>query len=318
MQNSADPKTIEFEFEHKVFSVEGCVFRKTEDGKDIGLFVPMGELLAAITVGQLRSTFDITPDSHDGRLLEKTVQALQYVKQLFPGDSIPVEVLDGSAYWMVEEQYFAVAMARITMQLIAWHTGEDTGEIDADQIVELAEDPENLKLVEKAYGAMAEKLGYGSDRPQDVIDLVKKLAQELSYVEALRDKLGKTRQFQAKLGKLFAANEDDKPLRESITRCNTLVNNPIKQIYGLFEALDVNTGEILQTLRRYDAQVKYIREVRDELRDIYLLWEEILDQWLAFDSPDPQEIDNMIRTTYRFAASNFAQKDDWGISAKTG
>lgn len=315
MPDSADPKTIEFQFEHKVFSVEGCVFRKTEDGQDIGLFVPMGEILAAITVGQLRSTFEITPDSNDGQLLEKAVQALQYIKQLFPGDSVPVEVLDGSAFWMVEEQYLALAKARISMQLIAWHTGEDTGEIDVKQIVELSEDPENVKLVEQAYVAMAEKLDYPPGKHQDVIDLVGKLAQELSYVEALRDKLAKTRQFQEKLGKLFSASEDDKPLRESITRCNTLLNNPIKQIFGMFEALDANTGEILQTLRGYDAQIKHIREVRDKFREIYLLWEEILDQWMAFDSTDPQKIDNMIRTTYRFAASNFAQKDDWGIKA---
>ena len=315
MPNSADPKTIEFQFEHKVFSVEGCVFRRTEDGQDIGLFVPMGDILAAITVGQLQSTFEIAPDSNDGQLLDKAVQALQYIKQLYPGDSVPIEVLDGSAFWMVEDQYLALAKARISMQLIAWHTGEATGEIDAHQIVELSEDPENIKLLEKAYVAMAEKLDYPADKKQDLIDLAGKLAQELSYVEALRDKLGRTRQFQMKLGKLFAVSEEDKNLRESITRCNTLLNNPIKQIFSMFDELDGNTGEILQTLRGYDAQIKYIREVRDEFRQICLLWEEILDQWMAFDSIDPQDIDNMIRTTYRFAASNFAQKDDWGISA---
>lgn len=315
MQNSANPETIEFLFDHKVFTVEGCVFRKTDDGKDIGLFVPMGELQAAITVGQLRSTFDIAPESHDGQLLEKTIQALKYVKQLYPGDSIPVEVLDGSAYWMVEEQYLALATARITMQLIAWHTGDDIGEFDLNQIVVQAESPENIKLVEKAYEEMAKKLGYETERRQDVIDLVGKLAQELSYIEALRDKLGKTRQIQAKLGKLFALNEDDKTLRESITRCNTLLNNPIKKIFGMFETLDANTGEILQTLRSYEAQVKYIREVRDEFRQIYLLWEDFLDQWSTFDSTDPQQVDNMIRTSYRFAASNFAHQDDWGKSA---
>lgn len=315
MATADESKTVEFQFDHKVFTVEGCVFRKTEDGRDIGLFVPMGDILAAITVGQLRSTFEITPDSNDGQLLDKVVQALQYIKQLYPGDSVPVEVLDGSAFWMVEDQYLALAKARITMQLIAWHTGEATGEIDAHQIVELSEDPDNVKLVEDAYVAMAEKLDYPPDKTQDVIELAGKLAQELSYVEALRDKLARTRQFQIKLGKLFAVSEEDKNLRESITRCNTLLNNPIKHIFTMFDDLDGNTGEILQTLRGYEAQVKYIRETRDEFRAIYLLWEEILDQWMEFESIDPQEIDNMIRITYRFAASNFAQKDDWGIQA---
>ncbi len=315
MSDPDEAKTVEFKFEHKVFSVEGCVFRKTEDGTDIGLFVPMGEILAAITVGQLRSTFEIAPGSNDDQLLDKAVQALQYIKQVYPGDSVPIEVLDGSAFWMVEDQYLALAKARISMQLIAWHTGEATGEIDAHQIVELSADPENIKLLEDAYVAMAEKLDYPADKKQDLIDLAGKLAQELSYVEALRDKLARTRQFQMKLGKLFAVSEEDKNLRESITRCNTLLNNPIKQIFSMFNDLDGNTGEILQTLRGYDAQVKYIREVRDEFRATYLLWEEILDQWMEFDSVDPQEIDNMIRTTYRFAASNFAQKDDWGITA---
>jgi hypothetical protein len=73
-------------------------------------------------------------------------------------------------------------------------------------------------------------------------------------------------------------------------------------------------GEILNTLCQYDAKVEYVRKTRDELRQVYLLWEEILGIWDGCDGSEEADTENAIRESYRFAAQHFVQINDWSLS----
>jgi hypothetical protein len=309
----ADPKNVDFDFKNRVFAVEGAVFRKT-NGDEVALYVPMGDAVAAITVKQIKSGFDIAPDSEDDILLGYVTKALEYVREIHPGDSVPSEVLTGEASWMVDEEYLAAAKARVMMQLVAWMTGEDFGTLNMREILARAENPETKKLVQEAFGDIAEKLGYGKDRREEVVQLVDRFAHELSYVEALRGQLSKIKDVMAKLKTLYKIHSGDSSLGESITRCNTLMEKPAREIFKKFNTFDGTIGEILNTLRQYDAQVAFVRKIRDQLRKDYLLWEEILEVWDRCDAAEEDEAENAIRETYRFAAQNFVQTDDWALS----
>ena len=310
----ADPKNVEFDFKNRVFAVEGAVFRKTNDGGDVALYVPMGEAVAAITIKQIKSGFDIAPDSEDDQLLGYVTKGLEYVREIYPGDSVPSEVLTGEASWMVDEQYLAAAKARVMMQLVAWMTGEDFGTMNLRDILARAESPETKKLVQEAFGDIAEKLGYKKEQREEVVQLVDRFAHELSYVEALRSQLGKIKDVLADLKSLYKVHSGDSSLGESITRCNTLMEKPVREIFQKFATFDGTIGEILNTLRQYDAQVEFVRKARDELRKDYLLWEEILEVWARCDTAEEDEAENAIRETYRFAAQHFVQTDDWSLS----
>lgn len=310
----ANPQNVEFNFENRVFSVEGAVFRKTSDGADVALYVPMGDSVAAITVRQIKSGFNIAPGSEDDKLLGYVIKGLEFVREIYPGDSVPSEVLTGEASWMVEEQYLAAAKARVMMQLVAWMTGEDFGAVDLSEILARAENPETKKLVQEAFGDMAEKLGYGDDRREEVVQLVDRFAHELSYIEALRGKLSKIKDVTAKLKNLYKIHHRDSGLGESITRCNTLMEKPIQDVFNKFEFFDGAISEILNTLRKYDAQIEFVRKTRDELRQVYILWEDILEIWARCDAAEEADTENAIRETYRFAAQHFVQTDDWALS----
>ncbi len=308
------PANIQFDFDNRVFSVEGAVFKRTTGDGEVALYVPMGDTMAAVPLKQLRSVFDIAPDSDDDKLLGYVTRGLDFVREIHPGDSVPSEVLTGEASWLVDEQYLAAAKARITMQLVAWLTGEEFENVDMNEILMRAESKETKELVQQAFRDIAEKLGYGPDGREDVIKLVDRFAQELSYIEALRAQLGKIKRIMSMLKDLYRANRSDSNLREAISRCTTLIEKPVNDIFEKFDALDANSGEILNTLRQYDAQVEYVRKVRDQLRQTYLLWEDILGTWSRVDGMNAPEAEHAIRETYRFAAQHFVQTDNWSLS----
>jgi hypothetical protein len=142
MQEVELPETVHFDFKHRLFTIDGCVFRKTSDGSEVALLVPMGEVQTALPVHQIRQEFEIDPKSDDEQLIQWAAQALQYVRQIYPGDSIPSEVLIGKAPWMVEKNFLPLARARIAMLVIAWKTDEDISKLKTKDILERAESAE--------------------------------------------------------------------------------------------------------------------------------------------------------------------------------
>ena len=153
-----------------------------------------------------------------------------------------------------------------------------------------------------------------SDRREEVVQMVDRFAHELSYIEALRGELGRINQLVAKLKGLYKNYHGDSTLGESLLRSNTLMEKPVQAIANKFDEFDATIGEILNTLRQYDAKVEYVRKTRDELRQVYLLWEEILGLWDRCDGSEESDTENAIRETYRFAAQHFVQTDDWSLS----
>jgi hypothetical protein len=310
----SSPENVKFDFENRVFAVEGAVFRKTSSG-EVALYVSMGDTVGAVPIKQLRSVFEIEAESEDEKLLEYAIDGLDYVREIHPGDSVPLEVLTGEASWMVDEKYLFAAKARITMQLIAWLTKEELESSDPKSFLERADDPETKKLVQQAFSEVAESLGYGKEKREDVVQLVDRFAQEMSYIEALRDQLGQILEIAKKLKELYKVNRSDSNLGEAITRCNTLLEKPVRTLFKKFPALDDEVGDVLNTLRYYDAKVELVRKVRDELRQVYLMWEDLMAVWAECDTTNPTEAEHVIRETYRFAAKHFVQTDNWSLSA---
>ena len=86
-----------FAFEHKVFRLGGCYFTADSDGDKPKFLMPLGDEMAAIAITALRQEFGIADGSNDGRLLDIVTKSLKYVQEIRPNDSIPQELLDGSA-----------------------------------------------------------------------------------------------------------------------------------------------------------------------------------------------------------------------------
>src|SRR5688500_12812168 len=96
-----DDRSRTFAFEHKLFAVPGGYFAPVKDTLEPAFHLPLGDLQGAVTLPTLRAEFAIAKESKDGQLLDIVERSLRFVKEIRPNDSIPHELLDGSASWAV-------------------------------------------------------------------------------------------------------------------------------------------------------------------------------------------------------------------------
>ena len=118
-----EARSTHFTFEHKVFSVPSVFFALTEDRKP-AMHISYGDLRAAIELRSVRSGFSIPQHSADDHMLGVVEGSLRFVRKIRPNDSIPREVLDGTASWAIDESHHMTAHSRLTVQLASWMTGK--------------------------------------------------------------------------------------------------------------------------------------------------------------------------------------------------
>ncbi len=310
-------ENTDFAFQHKLFLLPSVVFKLANDGSGPVMQLDLEAVRATISAGTICESFGIPAGSADSRLIDLLPRALKYIKEVRHGDSIPSEILDGRASWLIDPKYTEIANAKLTVQLVGWMQGEQIDLMAAEQALEKANDETTKRKVQDAFSAIAEKLGYARDRRSEVVDLVGRLGDELAYIEALRDRLlGRVRRMLAMFKTLEAGYRRERSVYEEIERTLLLLAKPARKLSDMFDELDANVGEILPTLRDYKTRVEYIRKQRDRLRELFLMWEEILELWSSLEAEPSSMAEQAIRHTYRFAARNFPQGSQWSLSMR--
>jgi hypothetical protein len=310
-------RSTHFVFEAKVFTLDKAYF-SLEHEKEPIFHVLLGTLSAALPLPTLRAEFNIDPGSNDGKLLDIIEKSLRYVKEIRPNDSIPSELLDGSASWAVDDRHRTIATSRLIVQLSSWLAGEETVISDVTQLEQLAEDPATKQRMQNAVGEIAERIGIGRARKQEVMDKINDFARELSYIEALRDRYGATKQIVGTLSRLSKVYGNDRSVTEEIVRIQQLLRPPLTEFEATFNLIDAQTSEILNILKKFGAQVDFVREMRDDLSFRLRLWDGLIDRWGNNTLTRPGqalartgEAEALIKETYRFAAQNFLQGQTW-------
>lgn len=309
-QDSVDPNT-NFVFEHRVFDLPDARFELNGRERAPVMRVMLGDLDAVIPIDDVASEFGIVPDSHDGKLLVTAANGLKFVKDIRPGDSIPAELLDGTASWRVETHHRELAKNRLMIQVATWLTGSESVVLDITQLRQMATDPDMQQKVRDGVSKMATTLGLGADRQDEVLDMIDRFARELCYIEALRDRYNAARGINAKMARVMKLYRDEKHFQEEVRRASILLRPATKGFTSLFEQIDGQTSEIVSVLSAYDAMVKYVREMRDELHQRLLTWDEIINVWDIGLERRHDEIREAVRETYRFVAMHFPQTHDW-------
>jgi hypothetical protein len=304
-------RSTHFLFEHKLFQVKGARFAFTADGAEPAFYVTLGDLKAALRLNSLQTEFHIEAESPDGKLLGIIERSLRFVKEIRPGDSIPREILDGSASWKVEDRHRLIAQRRLAVQIASWFNGHERVIVEEGALEEIAEDPTTKSRVNAAMKDIAEKLGLGADRRQEVLDRVDELARELSYIEALRERCGAVRMVVAKTGQLAKIYQKDRSVIADLARIQALLTRPITEFDDIFAQVDAMTGEILNVLRKFTAQVRFIRDARDRLHTRLMTWDPIIAQWEMLELARGAPCEAAIKELYRFAARHFPQQQDW-------
>ncbi len=301
-----------FDFQHKVFSMSGSVFMLDYSTKQPVLNVILGDLKASLSFKTLKESFNIPEGGHDAKLLGLVEKGLNYVKQIRPGEKIPGELLDGSASWAVEDRHRVIANGRLIVQLVSWITGSEMIVVDQSELEQVVEDPQTKQRLKTAFHQIAEKLGIKENADQYIGDRISDLTQELSYIEALRDRFQRIRVIEENLKKILHLYRTDRALCSEVQRMQGLIKKPLKKYDAIFEQADAQTGEVVGALKSFKSTVAFVRKTRDELRMSLMEWEELLRAWDGVSvEVRSQQVEQLQKITYRFLASNFIESEVW-------
>jgi len=302
-----------FNFEHAVFKVKEACFTLSASNEEPTYNVPLGEVRAALPIDLVAGSFGIAKTSPDAELLKIVKRGLKYVKEIRPGDSIPSELLDGSASWTVEPRHRELAKARVTLQF-AWSAeARALDSVDPAEYELQASLPETQKKLQVAYVTIAEKLGFGKDNAAEVSGRGDELAREWTYIEALRERFGKIQKLYAGFATLRPIYKRERAIQEDVIRIRALMKKPVEEITGMFDQLEANTGEIINTLKKFPSQIRYIRDVRDSLHQKFMVWDGLIAEWHEVPLERSLKVDRLVRVSYRFLAHHFPLDSEWAL-----
>jgi hypothetical protein len=309
-QQAKEARSTHFTFEHKVFQVPSVFFSLTEDRKP-AMHIDYGDLRAAIELRAVRSGFSIPKHSSDDHMLGVVEGSLRFVRKIRPNDSIPREVLDGTASWAIDESHHLTAHSRLTLQLAAWMTGKTAGRLGRDQIKALASNPEVISRVQAGVSEIVQKVGLQQHEKHVIVDRIEAFARELSYVEAIRERFEAARAISAKVAKLLAIYKADRFVGDNLARVAALMTAPLAAFDAMFVKADAMIADIIGICQNYDERVVARRVMSDDLFELYLMWEPILTRWQETQVVKCKPTEESIRLLFQFLARHYPQASTW-------
>jgi hypothetical protein len=302
------------ELAHRLFTTfDDPLFRVAESDGTPVMVVQLGDKEAALPLKSLQREFGILDSSADGRMLALIAQSLEFVAGLRLGDPLPKEVLTGEASWEPDRVHLQIATTRLKLQLVDWlnaGSGAEKPDLDAESLLQVADDPHLREQVQSAMARAASALGV--DSPAEVVSLLENLGQELAYIEALRDRLlRRLRNMIAKLDRLPRGWHRDMMRTERMIQVRRLSGTALRRISARFDELDAQTGEVMSALRNIEGQRAFIRHSRDWLYRSQRAWEPVLAEWDAAGTEINEKTLALLTRTYQFLAPRFMAATEW-------
>jgi hypothetical protein len=304
------------EFKHPFFSaVAGIFFQIAEGTEDAVMLTPLDTGAVELRLESIARELKLDEESSDAQMLATLADALKFVPHLRVGDAIPMELRTGEASWSIAQKDRDIARGRVTMQLVTWLSGDEEVVTDVEQLAMVTEDPAMKVKINDAFGQAADKLGLG-DNMEKVVDLVDSLAEELSYIEALRRQFERITVVETRLKDMRELYRADLGVMETLTPVSRLCKIAMDEFRSSFEDVDAQTGEIMAVLKNIGAQIKYIRTNRDDLYRRFWAWKEIVDKWEGQPAKRTRAAETVMMETYSFLAQRFLPQNEWELFSK--
>lgn len=303
-------RSTHFVFAHKVFAIENAFFAMTTD-RQPAFHIDFGGLRAAVELRSLRRGFGIAEGTPDDDMLRVVERALRFVREIRPNDSIPSEVVDGTASWAAAPEHREVAQARLMLHLASWQSGAPASHLHRSQVRVLAANAAIAARVQEAAAEIGQQLDGVPDGAAFVLERIAAFARELSYIEAIRERFEGIRTVQLKAARLLALYKTERFLGESLTRIAALLKGPAEMIGQALTEADGHGADIVGLCRAYEQKTASVRAARDALFELHMLWEPVLAQWHELPVERSRVADDAIRTTFQFLARNYPQHVAW-------
>jgi hypothetical protein len=311
-----DETTVNFSI--KFFTaVEGSYFRKSNETEEPVFVLNLGGEGMLLPFQGIRREFDIEEKLADDLMLEMVASGLDYVKVLMPGDDLPKELLTGEASWEISDDHRKIAQQRLSMQLVSWVSGDENLITDPQQLLQIADDPSVKEKVSNAFEEAAKAIGLEAGEGDKVIDLIEELAEELAYIETLRDQFRGVISMEEKSKQLRRVGAKHRSILDSAESVAKLVSIAVNEFGEKFDMADGQTGEIIAVLKNITAQKEYIRGTRNSVYRRLVAWDSLLRAWEEESGEYTATIPDLLRETYRFLAPRYMQTDDWLLTAQS-
>ncbi len=197
------------------------------------------------------------------------------------------------------------------MRLVNLMSADEPTVTDPAELLQLVDDPSIKKKINDAFAMAAEMLGLPLERKEEVIAFVNNLANEMAYIEALRDRFDKITAMRDKIQLARKTYSREPLIRETVDQVARLVEKAITQYSAIFEEIDAHTNEVMTMLRNLASEIGYIRQHRDDLHIRLLVWDDLLTEWSETRVLCSLKVTELIRATHRFLAPRFMTVVDW-------
>lgn len=298
-----------FVFDNRVFAVPGAYFSLDAGTREPVFTVPLGDNRGAIPFPTLMDAFGIPRGSEDARLLDVVADALAFVKVIRPGESIPRELLDGTASWSVEDRHRQRARARLWGAALLFHADGPVPQLDV--LERDLDEPEMHERRARAAAAIAAAVGPTVDGGDDAARRIEAIAHEYAYVEALRDRVGAVGEMRDKVDALKRIYSKERRIMEEITQIGLLVREPAAALEAPFRSADLRLRDAKGMVADVLPTIRAVRAVRDAVHRMLLDWDEVLKPWAHVKAQRSTEAENMVRQTYRFLARRNQKGTVW-------
>lgn len=312
---SQQPTAVKFN--EKFFTaVEGSYFRKSQETEEPVFVVNLGGEEVVLPFPGIRRELKIEEETADDKMLGLVAEGLDYVKTLMPGDELPKELLTGEASWEVSGEHRKIARQRLSMQLVSWMSGDENLITEPDELLQIADDPNVKEKVNTAFEEAAKAIGLEAGEGGKIIDLIEDLAEELAYIETLRDQFRSVLAMNEKVKRLRHVAAKNRSILDSTMSVAKLLAVAVNEFGEEFDMADGQTGEIIALLKNVPAQKEYIRSVRNSVYRRLVAWDDLLRGWERESGLYTASVPDLLRDTYRFLAPRYMQTDDWLLATQ--
>jgi hypothetical protein len=288
-----------FDFDHRIFKLEGVWFAKTSERTETALYLPMSGFIACIPLKAVRKAFDIAPGSEDDHLLALVNRSIDHYGRITPGDPIPSEVLSGDVSWSITD-VDRIRARGLLLDLLHVELGRPVPTARHDEAIRDA-------LQEIAH-LVVEKMGDGTPAGE-AIRRFEAIAGEYAYVEALRTKFHLIEDIRQAVTDPKQQRRAPR-MRESADRIIMLLREPTRIISDKLAHLRNRLLPMAVALKDPTQVIEAIRRTRDDLHVMTVDWAPIFTLWA--EGPEEGNVGNkQADGTYRFLAERYLGRRIW-------
>ncbi len=305
-------KTVQFNHPYFQTNVAGYFHLDQADRQPVYV-VNLGDQAAIVSFRAIRQDILMGDDEADRAMLHAVSEALRFVREIHMGDTLPNEIVSGEASWEPEGRHRKTADQRVVAAMVKWSEGWDGSISDVEDLRKFTTEHVNQEKIALALRRLDKMVDDGSHGLTRIQPVLKRLAKELSYIEAQRETLQRIRRIGKILEHIRRIGGGQAGDTEEVTSVLRLYKLMMAALDKVLASVDDQVVEFLAAVSEPETLFAHIRQVRDELRYQLMAWEEPLPEWDTVNRKniDSFDVTSKIGDLYRFLAPRFAPVDEW-------